>query len=119
MANFAATTAEEMMQKYPFGSQENTYIRMVVGYWEMVCSFVTAGVLNQELLFQSNGELLQVWERLRPVLPAFRQVTKNPQAWRNLETVGNAYVQYIKSLGPEAYQGFQGMMQRIAASSGQ
>ena len=31
---------------------------MVVSYWEMVSSFVTSGVLNQELLFQSGGELL-------------------------------------------------------------
>jgi hypothetical protein len=119
VGKFSATSAEEMMQKYPFGSQENTNIRMVLGYWEMVCSFVTAGVLNQELLFQSTGELLQVWEKVRHVLPGFRQVTKNPLSWANLETVGGAYVKFMESRGPEAYQGFQGMMQRITASAGQ
>ena len=46
---FKVTTAEEMIQKYPFGSQENTNIRMVIGYWDMACSFITAGVLNQDL----------------------------------------------------------------------
>ena len=31
--NFRAATPEELMQKYPQGSQENTYIRMVISYW--------------------------------------------------------------------------------------
>jgi hypothetical protein len=118
-ANFNASSAEEIMQKYPFGSQESTYIRMVVSYWDMACSFVTAGVLNRELFFESNGELLPVWEKLRHVIAGFRQVTKNPKAWHNLETVGNAYIEYLKSLGPEAYQGFQGMMQVFAAQATQ
>lgn len=117
VASFNATSAEEMMQKYPFGSQENTNVRMVIGYWEMACSFVTAGVLNQELLFQSAGELLQVWEKARHFLPGFRQASKNPHAWQNLETVGNAYIKFIESRGPEAYQGFQSMMERITASA--
>lgn len=117
VANFNATSAEELMQKYPIGSQENTNVRMVLSYWEMACSFVTAGVLNQELLFQSTGELLQVWEKVRHVLPALRQLTKNPHASQNLEIVGSAYIKFLESRGPEAYQGFQGMMERITASA--
>jgi hypothetical protein len=116
-ANFSASSAEEMMQKYPFGSQENTYVRMVAGYWEMACSFVTAGVLNRELLFESSGELLGVWEKLRHVMPGFRQVTKNPKAFHNLEVVGTAGIEYLKSRGPEAYEGFQSMMQAASAAA--
>jgi hypothetical protein len=117
VANFNATSAEEMMQKYPFGSQENTNIRMVISYWDMAASFVVAGVLNQELFFQSSGEMLIVWEQARKVIDAFRQVTKNPHSWANLETVGNAYIKFLESRGPEAYAGLQGMLQRISASA--
>src|ERR1700722_14536582 len=85
VSNFDVASAEEMMQKYPFGSEENTSFRMVVSYWDMAASFVVAGVLNQELFFQSNGELLIVWEKARKVIDAFRQVTKNPHSWANLE----------------------------------
>jgi len=115
-ASFNATNAQEMMQKYPPGSQESINLRMVVSYWDMVASFVTAGVLNQELFFQSGGELLFVWEKLRGIADTFRQMTKNPLAWANLETVGNAYIKFIESRGPEAYAAFQAMMKALPVS---
>jgi hypothetical protein len=117
VANFNVTSPEEMMQKHPPGSQENTNSRMVISYWDMAASFVTAGVLNQELFFQSNGELLVVWEKVRPLIDAFRQMTKNPHAWGNLETVGNAYIKHVESRGPEAYAAFQAMLKTIPPSA--
>jgi hypothetical protein len=119
VTNFRATSLEEAMQVIPMGSQENAYFRMVVGYWEMAASFVTAGVLNQDLFFESNGELVGVWERVRLILPGFRAMTKNPEAWKNLEKVGNAYIEYMKSKGPGVYEGFQAMinMPRKAAAT--
>jgi hypothetical protein len=99
------------MQKVaPPGSQENAYFRMVVSYWEMVAALVTSGVLNQDLFFQTNGELLFVWERVRELLPAYRAMSKNPNSWRNLETVGNAFVKWMEANGPEAYPTFQAMV---------
>lgn len=113
---FSAASAEEMMQKYPFGSQENNYVRMVISYWDMACSFVTSGVLNQELFFQSGGEMLIVWEKVRPLADGMRKLTGNPNAWANLEKVANAY---IKFMGAEAYAGFQAIISRVSASVGQ
>ena len=113
---FKYTTAEELMAGAPPGSNENTYIRMVCGYWEMACSFVTSGVLNQDLFFESSGEMLVVWERLRQVVPAFRALTKNPESFKNLEIVGNAYIKWMQAKGPEAYPAFQEMLKRIGAS---
>lgn len=118
VGQFNATSAEEMMQKYPMGTQENTYGRMVTSYWEMACSFVTSGVLNQELFFESSGEMLIVWEKLRPIVDDFRKAVRNPTVWKNLETVGNAFVEHMKSQGPDAYQGFQGMIANIHAAVG-
>src|SRR6185503_15409828 len=57
-ANFKASTMEELQKIALQGSKENTYMRMVVSYWEMAAGFVTAGVLNKELFFQSSGEML-------------------------------------------------------------
>jgi hypothetical protein len=112
---FDASSPEEMMQKYPPASQEGAYARMVISYWDMAASFVTAGVLNQDLFFQSNGEMLVVWEKIRPVIDGFRQMTKNPKSWANLETVGNAFIKHMESQGPEAYATFQGMLKMMAA----
>lgn len=114
-ANFSAASVEDIQRIAPPGSQENAYFRMVVSYWEMVAALVTSGVLNQDLFFQTNGELLFVWERLRGVLPGHRAMTKNPNTWRNLETAGNAFIKWMESNGPEAYPAFQAMVRGAAA----
>src|SRR5262249_10344940 len=67
--NFHPTSPEEMMEKYPQGSEENTYIRMVISYWEMVASIVNRGLINDELFFESNGEIWVVWDRMRGIVP--------------------------------------------------
>lgn len=115
--NFSASSMEQAQKLIPPGSQENAYFRMVVSYWEMAASLVTSGVLNQELFFQSGGELLFVWERLRQMVPAFRAMSKNPEAWKNVETVGKAYIQWMQNKGPEVYPTFQEMIRRAAAAS--
>ena len=56
---------EELIQLAPGGSEENASVRMVTSCWDLVASFMTSGVLNKELFFQSGRELLLVWERVR------------------------------------------------------
>jgi hypothetical protein len=113
-ANFAPASLEDVERIAPRGSQENAYMRMVVSYWDMAASLVTSGVLNQELFFQSNGELLFVWERVRTLLPALREFNRNPHYWRNLETVGNAFIKWMEANGPEAYPFWQRMVRGAA-----
>jgi hypothetical protein len=105
--NFGPSTLEELMKLAPPGSQENTYMRMVTSYWDMAAAFVTSGVLNQELFFQTNPECLLVWERFRHVVPALREAFKSPAAYRNLETVGNAFMKHMEASGPQALSAFQ------------
>lgn len=102
-SKFKASSMEEFLKICPPGSEENASYRMVTTYWEMVASFVTAGVLNQDLFFQSGLELLVVWEKARDFVPEQRKTFKNPKVLRNLETVAQAAIQYM---GPEAYAAF-------------
>lgn len=115
-AKFHATALEEVNQSAPMGSEENAYMRMVISYWEMATSFVTSGILNEELFFKTNGECMFVWERVRGLLPAMRAMNKNPNAWINLETVGNAFIKRMQANGPEAYAAFQAMVHGAAAA---
>jgi hypothetical protein len=114
-ANCAASSIEELQRLAPPGTEENAYMRMVTSYWEMAASFVTSGVLNQELFFQSAGELLFVWERVRELVPQLRAFSKNPRAYHNLEIVGNAFIKHMQANGPEAYPSFQAMVKSAAA----
>ena len=44
------------------------------------------------------------------ILAGFRGMTKNPESWKNLETVGNAYIEYMKAKGPGVYEGMVAMI---------
>ncbi|MEX2301033.1 MAG: hypothetical protein WD733_08865 [Bryobacterales bacterium] len=104
--SFKIKSVDEFNQLCPPGSDPNAYYRMVTSYWEMVASFMTNGVLHQELFFESGGELLFVWERIRDVLPALRQANKNPRNLQNLQQVAEAYIEWFKSNSPGAYEAF-------------
>src|SRR5262249_38480676 len=62
--HFHLDSPDEMMEKYKAGSDEYNYIRMVLSYWEMVASIVNRGLINDELFFESNGEMWVVWDRI-------------------------------------------------------
>ncbi len=79
---------------------------MVVSYWDLVASFMTSGVLNKELFFQSGRELLVVWERVRDFLPSLRETYKDPNYLRHLEAVGNDYAAYYQGQSADAYAAF-------------
>jgi len=84
-ANFHVKTADDLMRVCPPGSKENTYMRMVLGYWEMVASIVNRGLIDEEFFFESNGEQWVVWEQVKPVIGAWRAMFSSPNFLANLE----------------------------------
>lgn len=104
--SFKVRNMEEFNKLCPPSYDTNAYFRMVVSYWEMVASFITAGVLNEELFFQSGMELLFCWERVRDLIPEARVVNKNPNSYRNLETVANRLIQHLEKNSPGSYAAF-------------
>ena len=104
--SFRPKTLDDFAALCPPGSDENASYRMVATYWEMVASFVTSGVLNKDLFFESGRELLLVWERLRDVVPAIREEFKDPKYYANLEAVGTDYIEYLGHRGPDTYKAF-------------
>ena len=106
-ANFKGVTSIEQFQKVCApGTDENASFRMTTTYWEMAASFVTAGVLNEALFYESGRELLLVWERVRDYVAAFRAANKDQTYLRNLETVGQAFATRYRTSSPEGYEGF-------------
>jgi hypothetical protein len=84
-ANFHPKTADEAMKLVPPGTKENGYMRMVLGYWEMVASIANRGLVDEELFFENSGEQWGVWETVKPLVRAWRTMFANPQFLGNLE----------------------------------
>jgi hypothetical protein len=76
---------DEFMKRYPPGSEENAYIRMVTSYWEMCAGLVNRGLIDDELFFENNGEIWIVWEKTKSIAPTWRAFFGNPHVFANLE----------------------------------
>jgi hypothetical protein len=72
-----------------FPSQENTWLRQVAGYWDMVASLVVHGALNEELFLEpgNSGELFVVFAKIQPYVKEFREKMQSPEAFINIERV--------------------------------
>ena len=105
-ANFHASTMEEMQKLCPPGSKENAYYRQVVSYWDMAASFVTAGVMSEELFFESNRELLLVYSRVHKFLPQLRTAFQDPFVMKNLEAVARNFIEWMNKRAPGSYDSF-------------
>jgi hypothetical protein len=107
--NFSASSLAEAMEKYPPGTDHNAYFRMVGTYWDMAASFVVRGILQEDLFFDSSGEMLMVWTKMKDFIADLRTVRKNPTLYRNLEKGAVKYIAWLERQAPGAYEGIQAM----------
>jgi len=63
------------------------HVRMVISYWDMACSLVLNGAIDQKMFSDSNGEHLVVFGKVEHLIPAWREKMGDPTVWKNLETV--------------------------------
>ena len=82
---FAPKTVEDI-RGLAAGSAENASYRMVTTYWDMAASFIAHGILDADLFLESGGEMLVVWAKLEPLVPAIRKEL-NPRFLVNVEKV--------------------------------
>ena len=106
-------TLAELQAACPPGSEQDASFRMATSYWEMAASFITSGVLNQELFAESGGELLFVWTKIQDIVPELRKAFSNPKYLSNLETVGNAMIHRMNKANPKAYEAFQARVRSL------
>jgi hypothetical protein len=99
-------TYDELVKLAGPGTDENASFRMVTTYWDMVASFITSGVLNKDLFFQSGRELLLVYVRIGDVLPSIREAYKDPHFLRHLEAVGKDFAAHWQTQNKDAYEAF-------------
>ena len=69
------------------GTQENAWFRQTLGYWGMASSFVSQGVLNEDLFFEPSfsGEMLFIYAKVDPFLKEVREKAQNPLFLANIE----------------------------------
>ena len=107
---FHVNAVEEIGQRWPAGSQENAFFRMVVSYWEMAASIVNHGLIKEEFFFENTAEFFLVWERIKSILPAVRASRRNPLLWSNVETLAGKYEKWMSQRAPEALEALRALL---------
>lgn len=59
------------------GSQENAWLRQVMGYWEMASSLVNHGALNPDLFLEPSfsAEMFLIYSKMKPFLKELRKAS--------------------------------------------
>jgi hypothetical protein len=92
---FEAPTYADFERQCPRGSDENRYYRMVTSYWEMAAALVLQGAVADHLFFETSGELMAVWRKVKPWIADLRAARGNPRQLHNLEEIAGRYERYL------------------------
>ncbi|HZR30471.1 MAG TPA: hypothetical protein VFA76_01290 [Terriglobales bacterium] len=88
ITNFWPQSTEDVLKVVQaFGTQENAWLRQVLGYWNMVASLVLRGTLHEGLMFDNSAELWFVYAKLKPFIKEIREKMQMPEFLGNIEKV--------------------------------
>ncbi len=97
---FYAESGREFSEKYPPGSEKNAWFRQTMSYWDMVAAFVNKGLLNAELLFETNAEFRIFWEKARATILNLRKSRNMPFYYKHLEDLVAAHTAFVEKRAP-------------------
>ena len=98
--NYHPQTFDEAFRIAAPGTENGTFVGMVLGYWEQASALLNYGLLNEDLFFETSGELFGVWEQLKPVVPEFRKKFADKNALANLEKAAQRFEAWSERRSP-------------------
>jgi hypothetical protein len=115
--SYNAETMEEAMKIAPMGTEHGNFLGMVIGYWEQACTLLNYGLLHEDLFFETSGEFFGVWEKLKAVVPQFRQAFKDPNMLGNLEQAAKRFEEWAEQRSPGHVAAMREYMQQERAKA--
>lgn len=86
IGTFFPKSAEELSNTM-MDPEVGGYLRMVISYWDMACSFVNHGAIDREMFYDTNGESLFVYCKIKPFIPEIREMYDSPEWMAHFEKV--------------------------------
>ncbi len=94
--NLKFKDAVDFQKRYPENSPGSKALGKVFGYWELVCTLVDKGLLDEELFQTTNFEHVSIWYRFRPVVEAWRKEWDYPELALPLQRIAERHPGYKK-----------------------
>lgn len=95
---FAPESAADIAKLVISGEKESAYYRTVTSYWDMACSFVNNGALDEKLFLDANTEHVFIFIKIQPYLPELREIFGNPTYNLHLEQLVRRTANFEESL---------------------
>ena len=113
--NYKADTIDEAMRIAAPGTEHGNFLGMVINYWEQACALLNYGLLHEDFFFETSGELFSVWEKVKTVVPQFRQQFVDPTMLANLEKAAQRYEEWSERRAPGHIAAMRKHMQQETA----
>ena len=81
---FHPATSEEYFSA--FTGEKNSWMRMVLGYWDMAASMVTHGAIDRDMFMAAHSEIIGTFCKVHPYLGELRGRI-GPMALKHIEDV--------------------------------
>ncbi|MCA1643246.1 MAG: hypothetical protein LC785_15150 [Acidobacteria bacterium] len=65
--------------------EKSAHYRMVTSYWDMACSFVNNGAIDEQMFADANAEQNFVFAKIHPFIAQLRELSRQPNYLSNLE----------------------------------
>jgi len=111
--NYWVDSFEDSMKLGAPGTENGAYVMMVLSYWEQACSLLNHGLLHEDLFFENNGEFFGVFERVRGIVPQFREKFMYKQYLSNLENAAERYEEWMEKRSPGHIAGMREWMKTM------
>ena len=115
--SYNAETLEEAMKIAAPGTEHGNFVGMVINYWEQACTLLNYELLHEDLFFETSGEFFGVWEKLKVVVPQFRQAFKDPNMLNNLEKAAKRFEEWTEQRSPGSVAAMREWMQQEQAKT--
>jgi len=111
--NYNVETFEDGLRLAAPGTEEGAFVGMVLGYWEQACALLNAGLLHEDLFFETSGEFFGVWEQVKPIVPELRKRFAYPPFLANLEKTAQRYEAWSERRAPGHVAAMRQFMQQL------
>ena len=115
--NYRPQTLDDAMSIASPGTENGTFVGMVIGYWEQACTLLNYGLLHEDLFFETSGEFFGVWELLKPVVPEFRERFADKNLLANLEKAAKRFEAWSEQRSPGHIAAMRQFMQQQQAQT--
>lgn len=116
MKNYFVESIEDATRIAPPGSQEGTYMAMVMSYWDQACALVNYGLLHEQLFFETSGEFYASWDRIKPVVATIRERYHINHWLANLEKTASRFEKWVEKQSPGALEAMRQYAQQMRAA---